>query len=89
MKPLEVACLHCKTPFLVYQKGGTGGLIKIQVHRIIESAIDFSSLPPALTCPHCQQQLGSLANYKGRPCYFLIRGQTSNRVLKPYRYPKG
>lgn len=35
--PLEVSCGQCKTPVVIYEKGGKGNLIKMQLPRIIES----------------------------------------------------
>ena len=79
---LLVSCQHCKHPIALYQKGGRGNLIKLQVPRIIEAEFDLSSLPNALSCPECHQQLGSLADYRGNPTYFLLRGQTNSKRVR-------
>lgn len=78
--PLEVACAHCKTPVAIYLKGGNGGLIKMQVHRIKEAESNvFQEQPPAWYCHHCQAQLANLSDYKGKPAYWIIRGQINTK----------
>ncbi|MHA6602999.1 hypothetical protein ACX4ZB_01295 [Aerococcus urinae] len=83
--PLLVSCMHCKHDLCVYWKVGRGNLIKLQIHRIIEAEYDFGRRDKALLCPNCQEQLGSLSEHKGRPCYFLHRGQTQTKRLQNYK----
>ncbi|MCY3054840.1 hypothetical protein ODY46_03735 [Aerococcus sp. CDC-944-U94] len=84
--PLLVSCMHRKHDLCVYWKVGRGNLIKLQIHRIIEAEYDFGRRDKALLCPNCQEQLGSLSEHKGRPCYFLHRGQTQTKRLENYKY---
>ena len=83
--PLLVTCMQCKHDLCVYWKVGRGNLIKLQIHRIIESAYDFGRRDNALLCPHCQEQLGSLSEHKGRSCYFLHRGRVQTKRLQHYK----
>lgn len=81
-QPLLVSCNLCKRELAVYQKGGRGNLIKLQVPRIVEAEFDLADLSNALLCPNCGTQLGSLSDYRGNPTYFLLRGLTTTKRLK-------
>lgn len=85
--PLLVSCQLCQTPLLVYLKGGNGGLIKIQWHRVIESNFTLEKMGRGLHCIHCGEHLGSLRNFKGRPTYYLIRGLTTTKKFDHYTFP--
>lgn len=78
---LLVSCNFCKTPFLIYQKGGRGNLIKIQRDRIVESEFDIDEMGNGLRCINCGKHLGSLRDYFGVPSYFLIRGTVNTRRI--------
>ncbi len=80
--PLLVSCNICKTPLLIYQKGGNGNLIKIQRDRIVESEFDIDEMGNALVCINCRTHLGSLKDYCAVPSYFLLRGLVNARKLK-------
>lgn len=80
--PLLVSCNHCKTPLLLYQKGGKGNLIKIQRDRIIESEFEIDQMGNALHCIHCGEHLGSLRDYSGVPSYFLLRGMVNAKKVR-------
>lgn len=84
-KPLEVLCGHCKTPILIYEKAGNGNLIKLQVHRIIESEFDLKTHKGHLRCFNCNEELANRGTYKGRLAYFVIRGQINSKRLDNYR----
>lgn len=84
--PLMVSCSHCGQELLIYQKGGRGNLIKLQVHRIIESNIDLTKLENALNCPNCSEQIASLTEYNGKPTYYIIRGKARDKRMGHYRY---
>lgn len=78
---LLVSCNLCKTPLLIYQKGGRGNLIKIQTDRIVESEFDIDKMGNGLHCINCGNHLGSLRDYFGVPSYFLIRGMVNSRRM--------
>ncbi len=84
--PLLVSCNLCKTPLLVYQKGGKGNLIKLQFPRIIESEFDLEQMGKGLFCIKCGEQLGSLSEFDGNPTYYLIRGLTHSKNMQHYKY---
>ncbi|MBG9982478.1 hypothetical protein HZY86_05060 [Aerococcaceae bacterium DSM 111020] len=80
--PLEVSCAHCKTPAAIYLKGGNGGLIKMQLHRIQEAEVNIFKLEGAWHCHVCDAQLANLSDYRGKPTYWVIRGQINTKKLK-------
>ena len=84
--PLEVLCGHCKTPVLIYEKGGKGNLIKLQEHRIIESEIDLNKHQGHLHCPNCREDLANRGVYNGRLTFFIIRGKVNSRRLDNYPF---
>ena len=83
--PLEVVCGHCKTPLLIYEKGGNGNLIKLQEHRIIESEFDLETHENHLYCLNCGEQLANRGIYNDRLTYFIIRGKVNSKRLDNYR----
>lgn len=83
--PLEVSCGHCKTPILIYEKGGNGNLIKLQEHKIIESQFDLKNHLGHLHCNHCEEKLANRGTYNERLTYFIIRGKVNSRRLDNYK----
>lgn len=85
---LEVVCAHCKTPVLHYQKGGNGGLTKIQLPRVIAAEENVWASAGELTCPHCGAALAKRGTYRGRPTFWVLRGQINTTKPRHYSYPK-
>ncbi|MDK6233370.1 hypothetical protein ACX3VT_08805 [Aerococcus sanguinicola] len=81
---LLVSCQVCKADLAIYYKVGRGNLIKLQVHRIHSANFPLKPLAKALNCPECGQQVASLADYKGKPCYFLFRSLTTSRRISSH-----
>lgn len=79
----EVMCAHCKSPLLKYYKGGKGGLIKLQVPRVLESEVDLKQALEAgeYICPKCQASIAKAGEYQGRPTFWITRGQVNTRWL--------
>lgn len=84
--PLEVVCGNCKTPMLIYEKAGKGNLIKLQSHRIIESAFNLETHKGHLKCISCKETLANRGVHKGNLTYFIIRGMVNSRRLDNYSY---
>lgn len=82
--PLEVSCGHCKTPVVIYEKGGQGNLIKMQFPRIIETEVDLTNLEGHLTCPNCGAELARKGIYNDNLTYWIIRGQVNTKKLGHY-----
>lgn len=45
---LDLCCGQCKEDFAIYQKVGRGNVLRMHVPRIIECAVDLTSLPQKL-----------------------------------------
>lgn len=84
--PLEVSCGHCKTPILMYDKLGKGNLIKMQIHRIIESEIDLENHDEHIYCTNCGEKLARKGIYKGRLTFYIVRGHVNSKRLDNYSY---
>lgn len=82
---LEVLCGNCKIPILIYEKGGQGNLIKLQSHKIVESAVDLFTNEGHLHCPNCNEELANSGTYNDRLTYFVIRGKINSKKIDNYR----
>ncbi|NLW24216.1 MAG: hypothetical protein GXY91_03065 [Clostridia bacterium] len=82
--PLEVSCGSCKTPILIYAKGGKGNLIKLQTPRIIESEVNLEEHEGNLFCINCKEELAKKGKYNGNVTYWIIRGKVNSRRLNNY-----
>lgn len=80
---MEISCAHCKSPQVIYHKGGNGGLIKMQIHRISESEMSLNESAKAgeMTCTHCGVTLAKFGDYKGKPTFWVQRGQINTKWL--------
>ncbi len=83
---LEVSCGKCKTPAAIYQKGGKGNLIKMQVPRIIEAEFDFLKAEGHAYCPKCGSLLARKGSYADNDTYWIVRGKVNIKRLDNYRY---
>ncbi|WP_031514108.1 hypothetical protein [Desulfofalx alkaliphila] len=82
--PLEVSCGNCKTPMVIYAKGSKGNLIKLQVHRIIASAVDLENNEGHLICTNCKEELAWKGSFDGNETYWIIRGKVNSKRLSGY-----
>jgi len=79
---LEIECMKCNTPLLIYQKDGRGGLLRLYLDRIFEINGQEYTPPttieqvPNLRCYQCYELIGVPTTYKkeSRPAYRLLRG---------------
>ena len=81
---LEVSCGHCKTPVAVYEKGGQGNLIKMQLPRIIETEINLAQHKGHFECPNCEEMLARKGVYNDNLTYWIVRGQVNTKALRNY-----
>lgn len=61
---LMIRCGQCKEDFAKYQKVGRGNVLRMYVPRIIECAVDLTSLPNQLNCPNCGQHIADKIELK-------------------------
>lgn len=80
---LTVLCAACRTPILLYQKDGRGGLLRIYLNRVweppalaalAESCAEKSDVP-VLACEACGAVLGAPMEHGGRLAWRVIPGR--------------
>lgn len=69
----------CKEELIIYQKVGTGQLLKLFVERILacEMGIGHSD---QLTCPKCQNVMGYKVRIDGKLAYKMARSRYNTRI---------
>ncbi|SMB91528.1 conserved hypothetical protein [Desulfonispora thiosulfatigenes DSM 11270] len=82
--PLEVSCGNCKKPMVIYEKGGKGNLVKMQVPRIIESDVNLEGYEGHLLCSNCKEELARKGTYNENITYWIIRGKVNTKRLTNY-----
>ncbi len=85
---LDIACAACGRHLLLYQKDGSGGLLRLFLDRIhapadladlAGSCADRSAVPP-LVCPECRAVVGLPMTHRGgRLAFRLVRGSFRRR----------
>lgn len=76
-RTIDIHCLKCRTLLYRYAKGGTGGLVKCYVERIIEDRTSRD-----LRCPQCGQEFARLRMIRGRPAHKIIQGKVFTRHMR-------
>jgi uncharacterized protein YbaR (Trm112 family) len=78
---IMVSCGYCKTDLALYQKAGSGRLLRIYLERIVQSSVDLSGMPGTLFCPNCNRQLATRVTLrrKDMEAYQLIRAVFNTR----------
>lgn len=74
-----ISCGVCKEELIIYQKVGTGQLLKLFVERILacEMGIGHSD---QLTCPKCQNVMGYKVRIDGKLAYKMTRNRYNTRI---------
>ena len=81
---LEVSCGNCKTPMVIYEKGGKGNLIKMQLPRIVESEINLENHEGHLLCIKCKEEIAMKGTYDENITYWIVRGKVNSKRLDNY-----
>ena len=76
-RTIGIHCLKCRTLLYRYSKGGTGGLVKCFVERIVEDRTEGD-----LKCPRCGQEFARLTAIGGRPVHKIIQGKVFTRGMR-------
>lgn len=81
---LVISCGYCKTDIVKYQKKGKGNVLRLHIDRITKGTIDFSKgSPKCLTCPECQERLGTkVKSNKNKEVYKMIRSTFNTKEVK-------
>ncbi|MEM7205753.1 MAG: hypothetical protein AAF628_36200 [Planctomycetota bacterium] len=69
--------MKCRAHLYDYKKGGTGGLVKCLVERIVKD-----STAGDLRCPNCAQEFARAWEFAGRPAHKIIQGKVFTRGMR-------
>ena len=76
-RTIEIHCMKCRTLLYRYSKGGTGGLVKCYVERILEDRTAGD-----LRCPACGQEFARPRMIRGRPAHKITHGKNFTRHMR-------
>ncbi len=76
-RTIGIHCMGCRTLLYRYSKGGTGGLVKCLVERIVEDRTAGD-----LRCPRCGQEFARSRMMGGRPAHKIIQGKVFTRGMR-------
>ena len=76
-RTIDIHCLKCRSLLYRYSKGGTGGLVKCFVERIVEDRTRGD-----LECPRCGQQFARARMIGGRAAHKIIQGKVFTRGMR-------
>jgi hypothetical protein len=69
--------MKCRVLLYRYAKGGTGGLVKCFVERILEDRTAGD-----LHCPRCGREFARLRMIRGKPAHKIIQGKIFTRHMR-------
>ena len=76
-RTIDIHCLRCRTLLYRYSKGGTGGLVKCFVERIVDDRTDGD-----LRCPRCRGEFARPVRIGGREAHKIIQGKVFTRHMR-------
>ena len=76
-RTIGIHCMKCRRLLYRYSKGGTGGLVKCLVERILDDRTDGD-----LCCPGCGQQFARPRTIGGRAAHKIIQGKVFTRGMR-------
>ena len=76
LRTISIHCAKCRTLLYRYRKGGTGGLVKCFVERIVEDRTAGD-----LRCPECGQTFARETMMAGKPAHKIIQGKVFTRGM--------
>ncbi|MEQ8767838.1 MAG: hypothetical protein RL885_28300 [Planctomycetota bacterium] len=76
-RTISIYCQGCRTLLYRYKKGGSGGLVKCLVERIVEDRTNGD-----LCCPSCSQEFARPMVVRGRPAHRIIQGKVFVRGMR-------
>ncbi len=76
-RTIAIHCRGCRCLLYRYRKGGTGGLVKCFVERIVEDRTDGD-----LHCPRCRRDFARLQMIQGKPAHKIIQGRVFTRGMR-------
>jgi hypothetical protein len=76
-RTIAIHCMKCRVLLYRYRKGGTGGLVKCFVERIVEDRTAGD-----LRCPSCAQPFAREVRLGGRTAHKISQGKVFTRGMR-------
>ena len=76
-RTISIHCAGCRCLLYRYRKGGSGGLVKCYVDRIVEDRTAGD-----LRCPQCGQAFARSIEIAGKPAHKIIQGKVFTRGMR-------
>jgi len=76
-RTISIHCAGCRTLLYRYKKGGTGGLVKCFVERIVEDTTGGE-----MKCSNCGQEFARPMTISGRPAHKIIQGKVFTKGMR-------
>lgn len=76
-RTISIHCSGCRSLLYRYRKGGTGGLVKCFVERIVEDRTAGD-----LRCPICRTVFARAGQIAGRPIHKIVQGKIFTRGMR-------
>jgi hypothetical protein len=76
-RTIGIHCRGCRCLLYKYSKGGTGGLVKCFVERILDDRTAGD-----LRCPGCGKEFARLQMMAGKPAHKIIQGKVFTRGMR-------
>ena len=76
-RTIGIHCLKCRSLLYRYRKGGSGGLVKCFLDRIVEDHTKGD-----LCCPQCGQPFARSRMIQGKPAHKIIQGKVFTRGMR-------
>lgn len=76
-RTIAIHCRSCRVLLYRYRKGGTGGLVKCYVDRIVEDRTAGD-----LRCPGCGIEFARSMVITGKPVHKIISGRVFTRGMR-------
>ena len=76
-RTISIHCAGCRSLLYRYRKGGTGGLVKCFVERIVEDRTAGD-----LRCPRCGIVFARSGEIAGRPIHKIVQGKVFIRGMR-------
>jgi len=76
-RTIGIHCRACRTLLYKYSKGGTGGLVKCFVERIVDDRTAGD-----LHCQGCGREFARFQMMAGKPAHKIIQGKVFTRGMR-------
>lgn len=76
-RTIKILCAKCRAHLYDYKKGGSGGLVKCFVERIVKDSTQGD-----LHCPKCGQEFAREAMMSGKPAHKIIQGKVFTKGMR-------